>query len=230
MYFYVIKNFRKRVYITGGLVIFWILMIAVSGFFVKDRIGSEVEINNSLKFSCPISLYISEVVINDKIINPSIQTNAAFTKPRIENFSTYSSPDGQFSFMYPSIFDINTKSFPGGEILYHIDLTGKNLLVHGLVQVWMLNESLESFLEKSKAALSQDVTDLNSEKTIINGMPGYIWSYNVKSKDGRGYKAVEAFLEKAGKMYRISYFVPITQWSNNQYDIFITMVKSLKVK
>ncbi len=230
MYFYVIRNFRKRVYIIGCLVMFWLLMIAVSGFFIKDRIGTEVTINNSLKFSCPISLNINEVVISDSIANPSVETNAAFSKPRIENFSTYSSPEGKFSFMYPSIFDINAKSFSGGEILYHIDLTAKNLLVHGLVQVWKLNESLESFLEKSKAALSQNVSNFASEKTIINGMPGYIWSYDIKSKDGRGYKSVEAFLEKAGRMYRISYFVPLSQWSNNQYDIFMTMVKSLKVK
>jgi hypothetical protein len=229
MYIICISNLRKKIFLFTVLAAFWVSVILLSGSFVNKRISFDVTINNFVKFSCPLSLKIKEVFISEVIENCSVETNSSQLNPLLQKFSNYKSLEGKFSFSYPSIFNIEEKSFSGGEVLYHIDLLSKSTLSHGFVQVWSLKEPLAQFLEHSKQASSQNIQNFKSEKSIVNGMPGFIWNYVIKGTNGILYNASEAFFEKSGKMYRISYFVPVNEWNKVHEDIFNKMVKSLKV-
>jgi hypothetical protein len=146
-----------------------------------------------------------------------------------KTFIDFKSSEEGFEFSYPSIFEINKKNFPGSEILYHIDFQNKEQKMEsGFIQVWSLPYSLEKFLEDSKQAAMVNFIDFSSKKIRVNDLNGYFWEYTVKSPS-ENYKALEVFLSKNPKIYRISYFLPESNFDNEEYEMFWKMVKSLKV-
>lgn len=145
------------------------------------------------------------------------------------SYVSYKSADGKFSFMYPSSFLIERKNFLGDEILYHIDFHDKYRVLIGFMQVWNLKDSLEEFLENSKAASRLDYTYFVSKPIIIDKTFGYFWDYVVINSERKYIKGSEVFLEKHNKMYRISYFVPENLWDKRQSEIFNNIIYSLKI-
>lgn len=223
-----ISNYRKKIILFTSVLIFWVAMFLLSSFFFHNSLVFNVTIDNSFKFSYPLDLKIDNIFINESINNGIISANTTFRKPFAENFSTYTSLKGKFSFDYPSAFDLNQKSFPGSDILYHIDFHNSSQNAHGFVQVWNLPYPLEVFLDKSKQASLQTFEYFGSKEIKVNNMPGYFWDYSVIGSDGKYYKGSEVFLKKDEKMYRISYFVPKENWSNAQSDQFWNIVNSFK--
>ncbi len=147
---------------------------------------------------------------------------------RLVEYSTYESPEGGFSFNYPSTFTPTPRSLSGNDIPYHVDLRDTSGPGYGFVQIWNLSMPLAEFLEKSKAASQLKYKYFSSRKMKVNGFTGYYWDYSVLSSNNIYYKGNEIFLEGKNQMYRISYFVPENQWNEAQKEIFTSMVKSFK--
>lgn len=59
-------------------------------------------------------------------------------------------------------------------------------------------------------------------------MKGYFWEYTVKSSN-ENYKTLEVFLSKDSRMYRISFYLPEKNYTDEDYDMFWKMVNSIKV-
>lgn len=211
-----------------SILLFWILMFVLSGFFINYSLLMNVTVNNYLSFSYPLAFELDGIYVNEQQNEESIHTNSNFQRPLRIQFSNYKSLEGKFSFNYPSLFELVQKDFAGSDILYHIDLRNKSENTHGFVQVWNMPYSLEEFLSKSKSASQQNYKFFMSKPVTVNTMPGYYWDYSVMGSDGKYYKGMEVFLKKENFMYRISYFVPEAQWNKSQYNIFWNMVNSFK--
>jgi len=203
----------------------WIFIIAGTGLLIDETVKYTITVNSHLSFSYPATFNISNVY--SKADNPAPYLLAS--NNNYKNFIDSKSIDDGFEFSYPSVFEINKKNFPGSEILYHIDFQNKQeRKKSGFVQVWSLPYSLEKFLEDSKKSAMVDFINFSSKKIKVNNLEGYFWEYTNKGTSGN-YKALEVFLSKNSKLYRISYFIPEKEYNNDEYDMFWKMVKSLKV-
>lgn len=145
------------------------------------------------------------------------------------NSKKYISETGHFSFLYPTCFQLNENSFEGGEILYHIDMNCKNNNMRGFFQVWSLTESLEKFLNKAEAASSKSISNFSRQPINVNGVSGYEWNYQTTNDLGEKFVAMEGFLEKDKKMYRLSLFVPYDEWTKGKYTIYKCILNSIKI-
>ncbi|MCX7710668.1 MAG: hypothetical protein N2484_12575 [Clostridia bacterium] len=229
MYVVYIRNYKRKMIFTGLILALGIFLMAASGFLLNYSLLFNVTINDFLKFSYPVSYKVDNIYINESLSPSSIETNAAFKRPLSEQFSTYNSLKGKFSFNYPSAFMLNQEYFTGSDILYHIDYHDKDNTSHGFVQVWNLPYSLEDYLENSKKVSNLNYKYFNSKPITVNGVQGFYWDYAVIGDDGVPYKSAEVFLQKGEKMYRISYFTRESLWTREKQDIFWRMVNSFKV-
>jgi len=202
-------------------------MLYLSGSFFSKSLIMNLTINNYLSFSYPLKYTVENIYVSSALDDNSIQTSLSFKKPATQKFSDYKSIKGNFSFSYPSLFELSEKEFEGAEILYHIDFADKAKSVHGLVQVWSLQDSLGDFLNNSKSLSEQNFKYFNSSALSLNGNKGYYWDYIIATNKDN-YKASEVFLEKNNRVYRISYFVPRKKWDKYHEDIFWGIVKSFK--
>jgi hypothetical protein len=221
-----ICNFRKKVILFTSILILWVALFLLSSFFIHNSLVFNVTINDKFKFSYPFAIKIDDIFVNDTVATCVITENTVFRKPITQNLSTFKSQEGRFSFQYPSSFLLNQKYFPGSDILYHIDFHSPSHNSYGFVQVWELPYSLENFLNKSKQASTQTFKSFASKAITIHDIPGYYWEYSVLSNNNIYYKGIEAFLKKDDKMYRISYFIPETNWTKADSDEFWTIVNS----
>lgn len=221
-----VSNFRKKILLFTSILILWVAMFLLSSFFIHNSLMFNVTIDDSFRFSYPFAIKIDNIFINEALNTGTISANTAFKKPIAQNFSTYKSLKGKFSFNYPSAFDLSQKEFPGSDILYHIDFHSVSQNSHGFVQVWNLPFPLEIFLNNSKQTSMQTFKYFDVKSLTVNNMPGYLWDYAILSSDGKYYKGSEVFLKKDEKMYRISYFVPEANWNNAQSDQFWNIVNS----
>ncbi|MCX7747103.1 MAG: hypothetical protein N2645_09465 [Clostridia bacterium] len=197
--------------------------------FADTNLFFKITINNHLTFNYPLEFQVDNIYIHETIEPEAVITNSSIKKPLRREFKTYTSMEGKFSFMYPSLFTLSQKDFSGSEILYHIDFHNKANTIHGFVQVWNLPYSLQSFLEQSKANSVANYKYFKSNEIKINDIPGFHWDYSILGNDGKYYKGSEVFLKKDNRMYRISYFVPENLWDKNQSEIFWKMVNSFKI-
>ncbi len=146
----------------------------------------------------------------------------------LREYLTYQSPDGSFSFDYPSSFTVTPRTFSQGDIKSHVDFRDREGGAYGFVQIWSLTQPVKEFLEKSKAASRLKYKYFNTKELKISGLPAYYWDYSVLANNTY-IKGSEMFIEDYGnKMYRISYFIPENLWNGNQNEIFMNMVKSFK--
>ncbi|NJD04739.1 MAG: hypothetical protein FIA99_19550 [Ruminiclostridium sp.] len=147
---------------------------------------------------------------------------------RLVEYSSYESPEGGFTFNYPSTFILTPRSFYGSDIPYHVDFKDTAGFGYGFVQIWNMSIPLGEFLEKSKEASQLHYKYFSGRKIRVNGFTGYYWDYSVLGSNNTYYKGNEVFLEGKNKMYRISYFIPENQWNETQKKIFTNMVKSFR--
>jgi len=224
----IVRNYKKKLVILFLLLALWAAAFILSDYFINKSLIFNVTINNYLSFSYPIAFEVDNIYVGEKVKDNAIKTNSTFRKPFRQNFSTYESIEGHFSFNYPSIFSIQQQEFAGSEILYHIDFKDNDQNTHGFVQVWNLPYPLQEFLERSKAASTLTYKDFSSTEITVNNLPGYYWSYYVLSDNGKYLRGNEVFFTKNNTMYRISYFVPENVWNNKQLEIFWSIVNSFK--
>jgi len=203
-------------------------MLASASLFIGQTFLYNLTINEYLTFSYPLKFTIDEIFINEAVQGNTIEANYNISHHIAQKFSTYKSIEGQFSFDYPTAFELNEQHFSGAEILYHIGFKDKNRPIHGFVQVWNMPYSLEEFLEKSKAASMQNFIDFSSQPVTVDGNKGTFWMYSILTNSNTNYKGLEVFWKKDDTMYRISYFIPGNLWNEKEYEIFQKIVNSFK--
>lgn len=220
-----ISNYKRKLFIAAGIVLFWIVVLISAGILIDSAISYTISLNNRISFTYPDNISVSQVYSKDPASAPYLQASNSDYK----NFIDFKSEQENFKFSYPSVFEIHQQEFPGSEILYHIDFQNKKDKSRiGFVQVWNLPYSLEKFLENSKENSLAEFIEFSSEKIHANNLDGYLWNYTVKSATGN-YKSLEAFFQKDSKLYRISYFIPESKYTQNDYDLFWKMVNSFKI-
>lgn len=229
MYIIFIKNYKRKILILSSVLALGIIVFFLVSSFIQHSLIFKITINNYLTFSYPLSLRVDNIYIHEQYEANSIETNLTLRKPITQNFSSYQSLKGKFSFNYPSIFTLSQEDFGGSDILYHIDFKSKaEKNVHGFVQVWNMPYSLSEFLERSKSSSIQTFKEFTSSQILVNNLPGYLWEYIVVGNDDTNYKGMEVFFKKGDRMYRISYFVPENLWNKSQSDMFWGIVNSFK--
>ncbi|WP_265443037.1 PsbP-related protein [Acetivibrio straminisolvens] len=228
MYIIYIRNYKKRLVYLSIIIGLWILLFFLTELFFSNSLTTNITIENYLSFSCPAKYDIDNVYVNESVKGNLIETGSNFKKPRAEEFSTYKSIEGGFSFKYPSAFLLDEQEFEGTEILYHVGFKDRSNTSHGFVQVWNLPYDLNEFLSKSKSTSEQQYKQFEEKAVTVNSIPGILWDYTVITHDNKSYKGNEVFLKKDDKMYRISYFVPERLWSKNESKLFESIVSSFK--
>lgn len=228
MYVVFIKNYKKKALFSCLILTLWVFAYLLTNIIINNSFLLRITINNCLTFSCPFNFNVDNIYINEQYGGRTIETSLPFNKPRTEKFTKFTSPEGNFSFDYPSIFTLSQQEFAGSEILYHIDLKSKSSPIHGFVQVWNLPHPLKEFLDQSKSASQLQYKSFNSIPVSVNNLQGYFWDYSFLSNSGNSIKGNEVFLQKDETMYRISYFVPEELWGKEQSETFWKIVKSFK--
>mgnify|MGYP005839701235 CR=1 FL=1 len=223
-----ITNYKRKIFILCFIFTFWVTMYLLSEVISNNSLVLNITINNDLTFSYPFALQVDNIYFNEQLNKNYVETNSTFNKPSAQKFSSYNSIKGKFSFNYPSILTLSQQDFTGSDILYHVDFYNKSKNAHGFVQVWNLPYPVKEFLDKSKAASTQNYKYFEEKSVSVNNLPGYYWTYSSNGNDGKVYKGNEVFLQKNNRMYRISYFVPDVSWDKSQSNIFWSIVNSFK--
>lgn len=224
-----VKNYKNKLRWLAVIIAVWLLFFNLGSYIIENELLLHISVDSSFEFSYPYSINLNNVLSKDTLQSQNVITSFFPSHPRISQFINYESAEGNFSFVYPSAFIINEKTFAGGEILYHIDFHDNQNVAHGFVQVWNFTEDLGTFLEKSKDSSQQEYKYFFSNIIEINKMKGFSWDYSV-AVGNNYYRGMEIFLMKEGRMYRMSYFVPENKWDEKQFKLFWKMAKSLKAR
>ena len=225
---YFVRNYRRKIIVFLLMIILWAAMFLLADFFIHNSFIFNVTVNNYLSFSYPLAFEVDNIFINEEMDQNPVKTSYSFKKPGERKFSSYSSVKGKFGFEYPSVFTLQEQDFSGSEILYHIDFHNKPQTSNGFVQVWNMPYSIEEFLNKSLSQSRQNFTNFTSAPVTVSVLPGILWSYTVRNRDGLSIRGSEVFFKKDDLMYRISYFVPEKLWNNSQKEVFWNIVKSFR--
>ncbi|WP_010247463.1 PsbP-related protein [Acetivibrio cellulolyticus] len=228
MYIIYVKNYKKKIMYLSLIILLWIAMFMAASMLIGQTFAYNLTINDYLTFSCPTKYTIEDIFINQNIQANTIEANYNISQNIAQKFSTYKSMEGQFSFDYPTAFELKEQDFNSAEILYHIGFRDKNRPIHGFVQVWNMPYSLDEFLAKSKSTSTQNYLNFNSQSVTVDNSPAIFWNYSILTNDNINYRGLEVFWKKDNKMYRISYFVPGNLWSDKEYETFWSIVKSFK--
>lgn len=225
----IVTDYKKKLKMLAFLMTVWLLLFILGGYIIDNVLLYNITVGSFVEFSYPDSIVVDNVMAKSTLTDSKVITSFAPIRPRTGQFTNYKSLEGNFSFDYPSAFEISEETFEGGEILYHIGFHDKQNISHGFVQVWRLNEKLDEFLKKSMNSSQNKFKYFNSENIELNGEKGYYWDYSVSTQDGY-YKGSEIFLSNDGRMYRMSYFMPEDNWDENQSEIFWKMARSFRIR
>jgi hypothetical protein len=188
----------------------------------------KVSLSENIEFSYPINMKIDRIYVNEKMGVAGVKSTSLFQSPPVNSMKDIEAKGLGFSFSFPSAFQVNEQSFAGNEILYHVDFSDKSKNINGFVQVWNLQTPLKDFLINSKNTSPGNYQNFKMNEIKVNNLDGYLWDYT-SVNNSTSIKALEAFFQKDGKMYRLSYFVPEKSYNNEHKKIFMNILKSLNI-
>lgn len=149
----------------------------------------------------------------------------------INSLSVYKDSDEKFTYKLPSGWVTKRQNFEGAEIRYHNDFWSEDAKIHGFIEIWNINEDLESFLQKSKdAALKQnEYQEYSINPAYINGKTGYeVASTMSIPQKNIIYKGYEYFIRIKNGFIRFSFFVKDKNYKENMPVIFKTIVDTVQ--
>jgi len=228
MHVVIIKNIKQKAVSVILLLCLWATMITITDFMSSNPTLLNVSLNDNINFSYPMNMIIENIFVNEKIGNSGVKTVSLFSTPPVEMLKSFDAKGLGLSFSFPSAFQMTEQSFLGNEILYHVDFNNKSKEVYGFIQVWNLETPLKDFLINSKKTALSTFLNFKMSEIKVNNLDGYLWDY-IAVNDGKSIKALEAFLQKDGKMYRVSYFVPEKFFNKEQEKTFMNILNSIKV-
>lgn len=224
----IVRNYRNKIVSAILLMLLWVSMIGVTAFVGSNPLLFKVSVNKSTLFSYPVSYKIDNIYISESMDVNAVKAVSLFSSPQAETLKKIEPKGLGISFSFPSAFQVTEQSFAGNEILYHVDFSDKSKEAYGFVQVWNLKTPLKDFLIASKNTSLSNFKDFRMSELTVNNLDGYLWDYTAVN-DSTAVKALEAFLQKDGKMYRISYFVPEKFYNNYHEKTFMNILNSIKV-
>jgi len=224
----IIKDYRKKVLSSILLMLLWVSMIGITSFVGSNPLLFKVSINKDAEFSYPVSYKVDSIYVNESIDENAVKAVGLFSRPQVETLKKIEPAGLGISFSFPSAFLVTEQSFLGNEILYHVDFSDKSRETYGFVQVWNLKTPLKEFLISSKNTSLSTFKDFKMSDLKVNDLTGYLWDYT-SVNDNNSIKALEAFLQKDGKLYRVSYFVPEKFYDKQQEKTFMNILNSIKV-
>lgn len=153
----------------------------------------------------------------------------AFIQNNLGALKEYNTLEHKITYKLPAKWTTNQQSFTGGEILYHNNFTSQDGSVHGYVQVWNLQNDLESFLKNSKiqSKIQNESDDFKISDININGNKGYLVTYTTKSSD-KAYKAFEYFVNYDNIFIRFAFYVQSDKLNNSMPAVFKAIVETIK--
>lgn len=149
----------------------------------------------------------------------------------IDSLSVYKALNERFTYKLPSGWKTKRQNFEGAEIRYHNDFWSEDAKIHGFVEIWNINEDLETFLQKSKdAALKQnEYKEYSISPVNINENNGYeIISTMIIPEKNIMYKGYEYFVKIKNGFIRFSFFVRDKNYKENMPTIFKTIVETIE--
>lgn len=132
-------------------------------------------------------------------------------------------------FKYPEVVALGRPTFLGNEIAQSVDFTVKNPPATGLIQIWVLNISLDDFLTASKNYSTIEYLSFETKKEKKDELNYTLWDYTFMSQENKIH-ALEAFFDDPPYMYRISIFAEDKNFSEELYKVFNDIVRSVTVK
>jgi hypothetical protein len=130
-------------------------------------------------------------------------------------------------FKYPEVVTLGRPTYLSSEITQSVDFTIAQPPANGLIQIWVLNTSMDEFLETSKSCSTFEYLSFSSQKKE-NALSTTLWDYTFKSGE-RTVRGLEAFMDDKPYMYRISVFLNDKDYNEAVQTLFDNMVKSVKV-
>jgi hypothetical protein len=163
-------------------------------------------------------------IIGSANTNPSAQASDQRNElvlPRPDNHSII--------FKYPEVITLGRPTYLGNEISQSVDFTVKNPPATGLIQIWVLNNSMDDFLDASRNYSTIDYLTFETKQEKKDAMNYTLWDYTFMNQ-GRTIRGLEAFFDDPPYMYRISIFVEEKDYNEDLYKVFYEMVRSVTVK
>lgn len=180
-------------------------------------------------------LYAFILVFAMSFLSKSIYTikDVVSTKRYLPLLKEYKILRDRYEFSLPMGWTLREQSFPGGEIIYHGDITSPNRKIWGIVQVWNTDITLKDFIEKTKysPADSSDIKDFKILEGNIGKYPGYKLSYIRRGNDDKLYHAMEYFIKGKNKeFFRISFFTEQKYYNKALLDSIDNLLNTIKIK
>jgi hypothetical protein len=132
-------------------------------------------------------------------------------------------------FKYPQVITLGRPAYLGSDIAQSVDFTVKNPPATGLIQIWVLNTSVDEFLDTSKNYSNLEYLTFEAKKEKKDALNYTLWDYTFNSK-GSIVHGLEAFFDDPPYMYRISIFAMDKDYNENLKKLFNDMVKSVTVR
>lgn len=157
--------------------------------------------------------------------------SVSFIQNNISSLQEYEALGGKLTYKLPSEWSVKSKTFPGGEIIYHNDFQSDDYVINGFVQVWNIKNDLKDFLIKSKEASEKQniIKNYRISDIKVNKRDGYLVKYNMVS-NGIDYTAYEYFIKNNNQFIRFSFFVKSQNFKESFTAVFDSIVKTTNIK
>lgn len=157
--------------------------------------------------------------------------SVSFIQNNISSLQGYEALDGKLTYKLPSEWSVKSKTFPGGEIIYHNDFQSDDFVITGFVQVWNIKNDLKDFLIKSKEVSEKQniIKNYRISNIKINKRDGYLVKYNMVSND-IDYTAYEYFINNNNQFIRFTFFVKSENFKESFAAVFDSIVKTVSIK
>lgn len=136
----------------------------------------------------------------------------------------------KYVYKLPQNWKTQEYSFESKEILYHNQFVSNDDTIHGIVQEWSLKTDLKKFLVDSQNSPFRKniIKDYKIKEIKINQNKAYELTYSLIDESSNMYKSIEYFIPEDNGFIRFAFFINNDNFTENQLNIFNTIVKTLK--
>jgi hypothetical protein len=222
------KRFNRRfrltsafvaIFLIGGALLFYLPSVVPRYLFT---LGERFSVLTPKSFNLGQLYDFNTLSEEDDTMKTQVsETSKELALPRPDNH--------MIVFKYPEVVSLGRPTYLGSEISQSVDFTVKKPPAIGLIQIWVLNTSLEDFLEASKSNSTIEYIHFNSKQEKKDALSYILWDYTF-TKDNATIHGLEAFFDDKPYMYRISVYVESKNYDESFQSLFDGMVRSVTVR
>ncbi len=137
--------------------------------------------------------------------------------------------DSRLSYKLPHDWNTDLKDLHSNDILYHNEFASPDFTVHGIVEVWKLNQDLKEFLQKSRkySEIQNTIKGYNLTPVKINDREVFFATYVIRNKSNIEYRALEYFIKYKGGFLRFSFYMKDSFYKETMKASFENLVRTL---